>query len=373
MKKTTVLVTSPSIDIKQNVSGIANLTNLWLENNSEVNYVVFEAGKKDKTKRNFLWLLIQPLILLKFFKKMIYEKDIDIVHINMPLEKLAIVRECLFLFIASIFRKPILLHIRGGAYNHNDNIPGIFKYLINYSFSKAFKIIVLGERESLFFKKTYSNSASKIVVLPNSVKPPCIIKKKSQPSKFDYSNPLNILFLGRLDQNKGLIEIVKSLASLPSEINFVLNIAGDGPDKDWFLEECKINLPNQYRYCGVVSGMTKTNLYNTSHIFLLPSYYEGLPNALLEAMNYGLVPIVTPVGSIPDVISHDMNGIIIPLKNHKSISDALTKLNKDPLLFQNLSNHAQETIEANYSLDKHLLSMNQLYRDLLENNKLQLY
>jgi glycosyltransferase involved in cell wall biosynthesis len=364
MNKITVLVTSPSIDGAQNVSGIANMTNLWLENNKEVNYVIFEAGKKDKTKRNFLWLLIQPLILINFFKKIFNDKNIDIVHINMPLEKLAIIRESFFLFIASIFNKPVLLHIRGGLYNHNDNIPRIFKYLINHSFSKAYKIIVLGERESLFFKRTYSISASKIVVLPNCVNMPCISQEIKLHSKLDCNMPLNILFLGRLDRNKGLEEIIKSLASLPSQINFILNIAGDGPDKDWFLEECKSKLPNQFLYCGVVSGMAKTNLYNTSHIFLLPSYYEGLPNALLEAMSYGLIPIVTAVGSIPDVISNDENGIIIPLKNHQSIRDSIIKLDKDSLLFENLSKNAQKTIRDHYSLDRHLISMNQLYEEL---------
>ncbi len=366
MFKTTVLVTSPSIDVTQNVSGIANMTNLWLKNNNEVNYVIFEAGKKDKTKRNFLWLLIQPLILLKFFNKIINDKNIDIVHINMPLEKLAIIRESLFLFIASLFNKRILLHIRGGLYNRNNNIPKVFKYLISYSFSKAYKIIVLGERESLFFRKAYSIPASKITVLPNCVKTPCIIQKNRVQSKLDCNKRLNILFLGRLDRNKGLTEIVQSLASLPSEINFILKIAGDGPDKEWFLEECKIKLPDQYQYYGVVSGTAKSNLYNTSNIFLLPSYYEGLPNALLEAMSYGLVPIVTPVGSIPDVISNDVNGIIIPLKNHKRISDALMKLNSDPLVLDYLSENSRETIEANYSLDRHLISMNQLYKNLLK-------
>ena len=356
--KIKVLTTSPSIDINNNVSGISNLTNLWIKNNDHVNYVLFTAGKKDKTNHNVFWLLFQSLVIFKYFIKLIANK-INIVHINMPLEKLAIIRDFFFIIISKLFQKPVILHIRGGFYNMNKKVPNFIRYLISYSLNKENKIIVLGNKERDFLISEYNISKENISVLPNSVKIPM-----EYPNK-ELNKKLEILFLGRLDKNKGLIEIIKSLKQLSSEINFKLEIAGDGPDKEWFLKECASNFPNNFNYNGVVFGIQKENLLAKCHIFLLPSYFEGLPNALLEAMSYSLVPIVTPVGSIPDVILNNENGIIIPIKNSDSITVALKKIKKEPLFYDSLSKKANQTIQENFSLTNYLISLNKLYSHLI--------
>lgn len=359
MNKINVLITSPSININDNVSGISILTNISIKYNNFVNYYLFKAGRKDKTKLNVLWLLYQPIVLLKFLLKLTTNK-IDIVHISMPLERLAIVREFCFIFIANIFKKSIIVHIQGGEYNLVKNVPTLIKHLIEYSFNKASKIIVLGDKELSFLIEEYSISKSKVVIIPNSVKIPSEYKKMD----FTKNKQFNILFLGRLDKNKGLMEIVKSLNLLP-EINFMFKIAGEGPDKEWFLNACETHIPNRYKYIGVISGSEKGKLLSNCHVFLLPSYYEGLPNALLEAMSYGLVAIVTNVGSIPNVISNNINGIIIPLKDHIKICEALKQLYKDPKFYNKISKKAYQTIYNNYSLDNYLISINKLYKEII--------
>ena len=264
----------------------------------------------------------------------------------MPLEKLAIIREFCFILIASLFKKIIIVHLRGGKYNLKKNIPKYLRFLTKLSFKKAHKIIVLGEKELAFFSYEYCIDVSKILVLPNSVK---INKLNKSMIKYDKDNSLNILFFGRLDKNKGLKEIIQSLSNL--KINFMLKIAGDGFDKNWFLNQCESELKNKYEYLDVVSGDIKNKLLINSDVFILPSYYEGLPNALLEAMSYGIVPIVTPVGSIPDIITNNSNGIIVPVKNSISIGASLKRLYDDKIFYDKLSTNAFRTIKNNYCLD----------------------
>ncbi len=95
--KSQILVTSPSINIQKNVSGIANLTRLWIENNKNVNYVLFEAGKMDIEKRNIRWFFKQ-FFVIHLFNKAIRKKNVSGVHINTSLEKLSILRDFMFGF-----------------------------------------------------------------------------------------------------------------------------------------------------------------------------------------------------------------------------------------------------------------------------------
>jgi glycosyltransferase involved in cell wall biosynthesis len=276
----------------------------------------------------------------------------------MPLERLAIFRDFFLILLASFFSKPIVLHLRGGLFNLRDDFPKLFKWFLTFSIIISDKIIVLGEKEFLFYSEKFNIKKSKIVILPNAVETVDLQKKKSLKKRF------NILFLGRLDKNKGLSEIIDSLSSL--NINFILKIAGDGDDKNWFLRECDLRLKNKFEFHDVVYGSLKNELLMTSDVFLLPSYFEGLPNALLEAMSYGVVPVVTQVGSIPDVVIHNKNGIFISVKDTVSISESLMKLYNDYNFFNDLSLNAQSTIKCDFSIKNYLIVKNKIYTDLLK-------
>lgn len=354
-----VLTTSPSLDVKNNVSGIANLTRLWVENNRFVNYFVFTAGKSDNDVRNLKWFFKQPLILMNFIRFLLI-KNIAISHINMPLEKAAIIRDYFFILFSSIFGIPVILHLRGGLFSKNLQTPLFFRFLLKYSFLKAEGIIFLGENEKEFYKKKYNIPENKISVLPNCAKVPCEHSIKENPT-----TSLNILFMGRLDKNKGLIEIINALQELNS-IKYIFNYAGDGPDKDWFIETSKKVLGSKVQYHGVIGDTKKADLLAKSHIFLLPSYFEGLPNALLEAMSYGVVPIVTPVGSIPEVITNDYNGLLVEVGNSSEISKSISKLITNDYILENLRINSIATIRRQYSIDKYLTDMNIIYQDVLK-------
>ena len=113
-----ILITSPSINTKDNVSGIANLTRLLVENNSEVNYKLFTAGKKDNETRGIKWFFKQFGVLLAF-RKQFSKEEISFAHINMPLEKAAILRDTSFAFMCRLVKKPYVLHLHGGTYSQN--------------------------------------------------------------------------------------------------------------------------------------------------------------------------------------------------------------------------------------------------------------
>lgn len=356
MNKTScrVLITSPDINSGHYIGGIASLTKLLIENNRKVEYVHFVRGKGNYRNRGFLWLMRQPFFLLRFVKQFLRYRDIKIVHINIPLSILSIPRDLFLVLISSCFRKKVITHFHGGEYSQRTRISFFLKSMVFLTLFLSKKIIVLGNKERMFFINYYKVKPNKLHVIPNAVKIPTLL-----PIKFN--KEFNILFLGRIDQNKGLREIIKALKKIKDNIDFRLIVAGDGLDKDCFIEECETFLPGRFKYAGIVIGREKELLLENSHVFLLPSYFEGLPNALLEAMAYRLVPIVTPVGSIPEVVANNKNGLIIPVNDYLAIYDCIIRLYRDQTLMHRLSTNAYNTINDRYSLAEYINQINSIY------------
>jgi glycosyltransferase involved in cell wall biosynthesis len=352
-----ILITSPSFNVNENIGGISNFTKLLIENNHLIKYVLFVRGKKDFERRGFIWFIRQPFVLLNFITIIISKKGIKIAHINMPLESIGIVRDSLLIIIAACFRKKIILHFHGGNYNLNNKIPFFLNIFLKISIILAHKIITLGKKEQEFLIEHFNMDIGDIIFIPNSVKIPTssLLKSKSL---------LRILYLGRIDKNKGLKEITLALEQLKNKVKFQFIIAGDGPDKDDFIGDCKRRIPDNYHYMGIISGEKKEMVLDETNIFLMPSYYEGLPYALLEAMAYKLVPIVTPVGSIPEIVEDGKNGFLVPVYNYKAIINSIIELDANPKKFEEMSQNAYETIKSDYSLSSYLNKINAVYSNL---------
>ena len=95
----------------------------------------------------------------------------------------------------------------------------------------------------------------------------------------------------------------------------------------------------------------------------MPTYFEGLPMSLLECMSYGVVPVITPVGSIPEVVVDGNNGLFIKVKNTDSIVDAISKINSDRNLLNRLSVNARNTIFSKFSTQQYINQLNRIYQE----------
>ncbi|MDC0271296.1 glycosyltransferase family 4 protein [Akkermansiaceae bacterium] len=104
---------------------------------------------------------------------------------------------------------------------------------------------------------------------------------------------------------------------------------------------------------------------STMELFLLPSYYEGLPNALLEAMTHGFVPVVTPVGLILNIIIDKINGLLVKANDSMSLAHAINRLKPDLGKAKELGNQARLTVKNKYSLEEYLKSINAIYGELV--------
>ena len=171
-----------------------------------------------------------------------------------------------------------------------------------------------------------------------------------------YDNVLHLLYFGRLENNQKGILYLPEIGQILKEKNilFNLDIIGDGPDFDLLKEKIKnLKLENNIKLLGRKNHNELLTIISKYHIFLMPSKYEGHPIALLEAMAYGIVPIVTNVNNaIEQTVKNGINGFLCDKQNVKKFSEKILFLHKNRNKLKDMSKEAYLTIKNNFSIEK---------------------
>lgn len=360
-----VIITAPSLDPTQNVSGVSSVVQFIIENNSKTEYRHFEIGKKDNEKGLFKRL---NRIIHSYcqWKRFLDNNADSIIHYSFPLSAPSILRDPIFMSYALRKNRKLVVHVHGGLYLTAKNIPWLLKKIMKWVFSQDVPFIVLSEGEKKILQLRFGTK--RIAVLPNC--PDLSDAKSFARVSYDGNRPIQIGYLGRIEPNKGMTELLDACVQLQKEgVEFVLNIAGKEQTEGEYLPKFQSLLGKNFHYSGLVSGSTKSEFLRNLDIFAMPTYFEGLPVSLLECMSYGVVPVVTPVGSIPDVVKNGENGLFVEVKNISSIVDAIKRLNGDLTYLSELSVNAKATIFNIFSVDSYISKLNDIYSTLeIEHN-----
>lgn len=353
-----VIINSPSLDPKVNVSGISSVAQFIISNNKEVNYIHFEVGRKDTESQGFLSRIIRILRNKKEWAQLLKQNKDAVVHYNIPLMKAAIVRDYMLIKIAHNLGLPIVLHIHGGSYVKERNRPWYIRKLLKRVFAWGKSVIVLGEEEKTILEEDFN--LKNVISLPNCID---LTEAKKFNRCIAEKETLDILYIGRIEPNKGIDYTFEACKALKNDgVKFHLHFAGKEEFEGQYIPEFKEALGDNFTYHGIVSGAPKTELLKKCDIFLLPSFYEGLPMSLLETMSFGQVPIVTAVGSIPTVVKDKINGIFIGVKNCEDIIIAIKELKNNTNLLSIMSKQARETILNKFDDNKYINRLNILYK-----------
>lgn len=255
------------------------------------------------------------------FKKELSSDTYDIVHIASS-ASLGLFKDLQMIRITHKKGIKIVIHF------HFGRIPDIYRKkgswehrLIEEVISKADRVIVLDQKSYYVLKQ---NGHNNIDILPNPVSDNVI----SLSTSFDHDiERRHILFAGHVVTNKGVLELVeatKDLKNVHVEMMGAVNeemksklLKVAGKNNDWLL------IKGECKYEDVIAAMCKTDL------FVLPTYSEGFPNVILEAMACSCAIITTPVGAIPQMLEDDENGkygILVPPKDTDALKRAILDL-----------------------------------------------
>lgn len=353
-----VIIVSPSLDPTKNVSGVSSVTSFIIENNPRHEYVHFELGRKDDEKGG-IFRIGAILRSFKEWKHLLRKYPDALVHYNFPLERPSIIRDTPFMRTALKNGHKMVVHIHGGFFLTSNTVPFPFRQILKHVFSWKVPFIALSEKEAETLRNKFH--AQQVISLPN-----CIDLRDAKTFERYYADihsPLTLGYLGRIARTKGMDYLLQACCELKRRgIPFRLKLAGAEEVEGQFLPKFSSMLGNQFEYCGLVSGATKNKFLKSLDLFVMPTFFEGLPISLLECMSYGAVPVITPVGSIPTVVTNQQNGVFIKVKDTESIVDAVTFFHVHRDKLEQMSKSSRDFIYKNFDPEQYFEKLNNIYK-----------
>lgn len=362
-----VLITGPNLDDSKQVGGIITVINTILSVITVENKF-FSRSPVQEEKSSIVGKL-------KWFGKIFQFISInskghfDVIHVHTAMNKSAIFRDYIWVFLGLFFKAKVLLHVHGGKYLFEKPSSSLIRWCIDRMFTRADTIVVLSvkERQSLIDLYTVSKP---IHVLENAIDLKQIPDFKPEANR-DIAI-VRLIFIGRVTESKGLHDILEGIKMMtPSEREkFEFDMYGEGDLLEEMLSGFKTYLGDRFNYHGIVSGEGKWHAMDRSNIFLLPSRYgEGLPMALLESMALGKIVLTTNDASIGLVVKDGQNGFIVDKYNPKQIKDVMLRIvGLDQIEKDKLSERAKDTVFEKYSAEQYIIKLESIYSESIGQN-----
>ena len=259
-------------------------------------------------------------------------------------------------FVKFFFRRTPMLYIAHGINSVRTDWPKFvrifWKMIEEYCFRHADKVVAVDEKTAQYVQKFRKD---RVLVIPNGVDVLQFEGKIPKPKEFRHKT--NILFVGRMIKSKGVYDAVDVFKDLPRDIG--LYFVGRGPESENLKKIAKKY--SNIVYVGFVESVIPYHKH--ANIFIMPSYYEGMPIVLLEAFAAGTPAICYDVGDIRKRFG-DI-AIILPKGDKKGLKNWILKLANDKKLAKKLGQKAKEKVKREYTWDAVASKISELLDSLL--------
>lgn len=305
------------------------------------------------------------------------KQKIDVVYYLLSANRVGCLRDFVVVLTAKLFRKKVIAHYRGGNFhNFYLNQPKFHRFYLKLLLIFTNKIIVQSKSLiSIFTSICVENN--KLEVLPNGLNSSDFLKMKSINNKA--GTEFTFLFLGHISFHKGFYDLIEAYKMLTPRYNIKLKYGGTKKFGKNFYNSEKIFLNGEIlkfyelhkkeihntiedfvrdsykynaEYLGVVSGEEKLNTFLHSDVLILPSYTEGFPMVVLEAMAFGLPVIVSRIGALIDIIKEGENGFFVEAGNVESIVDKMEYVINHKDILQTISLNNMNYVRKEFNITK---------------------
>lgn len=351
------------------VGGIAAILNSYLKNKDQFkkrgyDISLFDYQNNDIGKisfsplRNFVYGLGQYVALKKHMTK----DGQDIVHIHTS-RSFHYLKDVMFgSLIAKKYRSKIVLSI------HVGEIKTVNRYLakpiqklaingINKYFSQV--VFLSHKIKNQFILAGLDREKCKVLYNFHDLPPLDVNVTKLEQN----CGKLRCIFMGMLNRDKGILDLMSALSEcLEKDVH--LDICGNITDETIreALEERKRKISTCATLWGYVQGSQKRDLLERADVLILPSYHEGLPLVVLEALASGCALIVTPVGALPELLT-EKNAIWVQPGDIKGLEKAIKTLQDDEQLLKSMKSANREKGDF-FTLYSHINQLCEIYDKL---------
>ena len=303
-----------------------------------------------------------PFLLLRFcLTLLIGRRRIKIVHIHGASQGSFYRKYIYFVLAKYVFRKKVVYHIHGAMYHlFYANASPFVQKRVRHFINTTDCLIVLSDWWKTYFEETFQ--PRRVRIIPNIVQATDHREITHTPSA-----RVKFLFLGRIGERKGVYDLLEVLHRHREKLDgkYVLKLGGDGETKKLESLISQYHLEDSVKFLGFVTGSKKEQLLRAADVYILPSYNEGLPISILEAMSFGLPIISTEVGGIPEVVRPDTNGLLIKAGDQPAIYEAIKFFIDHPEKIEAYGTQSYEIVSQGYFPEPVMKALTDVYQDLL--------
>jgi glycosyltransferase involved in cell wall biosynthesis len=284
-------------------------------------------------------------------------KRIKIAHIHGAaygsfMRKMILINICHYLNVKTIY------HIHGSEFHlfyEKYNKGDIIKNTIN----KADLLITLSNSWKNYF--SLITDERKIFILNNMINNVNLNKNYSKNRSI-----LKLLFLGRIGNRKGIFDLLEAIRDRQDYLHdkIILYVGGDGETERLLELIERYEIQRFVQFEGWISGERKKALLANCDIYILPSYNEGLPLSILEAMSYGMPIISTTVGGIPEVVANNESGFLIEPGDKQKMFECIVYFIEHPEEIERMGRKSLENAKRFYP-ENVIPQLNSIYEQLL--------
>lgn len=347
-----VLVAGPSARTQGGMASVQRLLETWAPDDVDlhVHPTHVEGGVGARLRATVLGVGGAVLRLLT--------RRVDVVHVNLA-KKASVLRKGVILTVARARGAATVVHTHAGLFlDWFDGLPRPAQAVVRRMLV-ADRVIVLNEAVRDGYARRLGVPAERMVMMTNPVEWPA-----SVPERGD-GDPVVAAFLGRLTEKKGVFDLVRAVGLLPAQQRERLRLVLAGHEDPGPVHAAirAAGVADAVEVCNYLPPAERDALLARAQILVLPSHAEGLPMSVLEAMAWGLVPVVTPVGGLPALIRDGDNGVLVPVADPEALATALGKLLVDDAARHAIGARARDDARA-YAADAWAARLADLWRAL---------
>ena len=288
-----------------------------------------------------------------------------VVYLQLSQALLPFLRDCLFLVPAILLRRKVVLHLHGSVFRSvYETWPRWARALARFTLGHVSRAIVLCERLKCTFAGLVPED--RIVTIPNGID---LWTTWPVDDRREH-NPDSVFYIGALSVEKGVLDILRAVPEVMlicphTRFVFAGEWFGAGSEEQARQLIERFDLGDHLIFCGPVAGEAKERLFREAAMLLLPSYHEGHPLVILEAMAASLPVIAADVGCIAETIGDGIGGFVIERGNSQQLAQKIVCLLQDDALRKQMGKAGRQRCLTEYSLESTMASLRNLFQEVL--------
>ncbi len=369
-ERRTVVITSNPLNHEGGVVAFyANLLKYFPTGEYELRHLSI-GSRMEHFYSPFKKLLLYPVYyawdMLTLTWMLLIDRQVCIVQVNPSLIPVPLVRDCFVILLSKMLQRKTVVMFHGWKpetveYMRNHRLT---RWLFRQIYGRCDVAVVLANRfrsELLeFAQPRHGVHVTTTMYDPQEIGP--AVDRRHQRVRF--------VFLGRISELKGVSEIVeasKQLCERGVDFEFVMVGHGDraGIVETYLAQVNEYGLENHFCFTGRLTGKDKFQVLAESDVYVLPSWTEGCPTSVLEALGSGLFVISTDVGALKDIIHEGKNGRIIRLKDSDHLAEAMQWACENIREIRQRRKKIQQEAERLYEVDVVCNQFRNIYRRVL--------